>query len=108
MKLAYKYKNYTLGILEYDTTNECFIYNSNTIDEERAKQQTLGLLDYHLYNSNNLKSKEIFLDFKNWVEKPRNDAKSICNISDKDSYWDILVKLASNNFTMGDYYFSIT
>ncbi len=101
MKLTYNYRNLELGVLEFIDNN--FVYNSNLNNEKKIKEKTLGLLDYHLYNSINKKSKEIFLDFKMWIDNSRNDLTKVCNFTKKDSDWDKLIKIAKTNFCMGDF-----
>ncbi len=107
MKLVYNYRNLSLGQLEYESTKKEYIYNSYIENEKIAKRKTLGLLDYHLYNSKNLKSTELFMDFKMWIDHNRGDVIEICKIDKNDNDWERLIKIAKNNITMGDFKLSV-
>ena len=108
VKLVYNFRDLPLGELQYDVDSKEYIYNSYIKNEAIAKKQTLGLLDYHLYNSRNLKSKDLFIDFKMWIDHNRGDIIKMCKIGKDDSDWEKLVKIAKiNNITMGDYKLSV-
>ncbi len=107
MKLVYNYRNLPLGELKYNAEKKEYVYNSYIENEMTAKKKTFGLLDYHLYNSKNLKSSELFIDFKMWIDHSRGDVIQICKIDKDDSDWDKLIKIARNNITMGDYKLSV-
>lgn len=102
MTLIFKYRDYELGTLNY--LNNEFVYNSNSTNEEYAKKNSFGALDYRLYNSKNKKSKNLFKEFMPWImASSRQDIFSKCKINNNDNDWDILCKLALNKVTLGDY-----
>lgn len=107
MKLVYNFRDIALGELQYDAKEKKYIYNSYIENEKLAKKKTLGLLDYHLYNSKDLQSKDLFIDFKMWADNLRGDIIEVCKIDTTDNDWDKLVKIAKNNVTMGDYKLTI-
>ena len=103
MSVALYYKEFKLGILTYE--NNKFIYNSS-IEESLALKKYVGLIDYNLTNSTNLKSDKLFRFFKiNFIDiatkredilekfetKPKNDYEfliNLCKLSlDKFNFW---------------------
>ncbi len=107
MKLTYNFRDLPLGELEYNAEKKVYIYNSYIENEQVAKKKTLGLLDYHLYNSKNLISAQLFMDFKMWIDHNRGDVIKICKIGKDDTDWEKLVKIAQNSIIMGDYKLSV-
>ena len=107
MKIMFKYMNFSLGFLTFEN-NEIYVYNSNIEEEQKAKKATFGILDYSLYNSNNLKSKKIFKDFLHFLnQSSREDIVKYCNIKADDNDFQKLLKMANKNLSLGAYSLSI-
>ena len=101
-----KFRDLNLGYLSYEDGK--YIYNSFAENEEKAKKMTFGLLNYDLYNSKNLTSDKLFVEFLPWINAAsRIDIKNLCNVLESDNYWQILCKLAKINLNYGDYSISI-
>lgn len=106
MKILFKYMNFVLGELSYE--NNRYIYNSNIEEEQKAKRATFGLLDYRLYNSINKTSNQIFIEFLPFINQAtRPDIKKECHIENNDNDFQKLIKMATNNISMGAYSISI-
>lgn len=102
MKIILKYREFELGSLSYE--NNDYVYNSFPENEEKAKKLTFGLLNYNLYNSKNLKSKKLFVEFLPWLNvSARADIINLAKLKAEDSDWDILCKMAKINLSYGDF-----
>lgn len=107
MKIMFKYMNFSLGFLTFEN-NDTYVYNSNIEEEQKAKKATFGILDYSLYNSNNIKSKKIFKDFLQFLnQSSREDIVKYCNIKADDNDFQKLLKMANKNLYLGAYSLSI-
>ncbi len=107
MKIMFKYMNFSLGFLTFEN-NDTYVYNSNIEEEQKAKKATFGILDYSLYNSNNIKSKKIFKDFLQFLnQSSREDIVKYCNIKADDNDFQKLLKMANKNLSLGAYSLSI-
>ena len=115
MKIMFKYMNFSLGFLTFEN-NDTYVYNSNIEEEQKAKKATFGILDYSLYNSNNIKSKKIFKDFLQFLnQSSREDIVKYCNIKadDNDNIkaddndFQKLLKMANKNLSLGAYSLSL-
>jgi len=90
------YKEFKIGKLEH--INNVYVYNSLK-DESLALKEYVGMLDYNLYNSINLKSDTLFSFFNNnFIKKvkDRNDILKKIDNKDKNCY-EILKKLCKLN-----------
>lgn len=107
MKIMFKYMNFSLGFLTFEN-NDTYVYNSNIEEEQKAKKATFGILDYSLYNSNNIKSKKIFKDFLQFLnQSSREDIVKYCNIKADDNDFQKLLKMANKNLSLGAYSLSL-
>lgn len=100
------YQNYKIGQLEY--VNGEFIYNSLK-DEKEALKNCVGLFNYNLTNSKNLKQTKLFDFFVNTFINEIKDRKDILEkITVKDlNYYDILEKLGKMNLDKFKYWLSL-
>ena len=102
MNIIFKFDNFELGALNFN--GEEFIYNSNVKEEKQAFDDTFGTLTYHLYNSKDRKSKDLFEDFEYFLlNSARSDIQKACNILESDDKWTKLCKLAKHGLSWGNY-----
>lgn len=103
--LALCFKNYILGVLEFDFISKEFVYTSNVEQENIAEREHKISDIYHLFNSRNLRSEIIFSEFCDFLDATsRKDIVKKAGILVNDNLYTKLEKISNLNFDQSGFY----